>query len=57
MISNRDDRPNHLYDEIYCQRGEMENRIKEQQFGLFADCTSCQHGWPNQLRVLLASLA
>ena len=29
-----------LYDELYCARGEMENRIKEQQLGLFADRTS-----------------
>jgi hypothetical protein len=33
-----------LYDEVYCARGEMENRIKEQQLGLFSDRTSC-HGW------------
>ena len=35
----------------------MENRIKEQQPGLFADGASCQHWWPNQFRLLLASLA
>jgi hypothetical protein len=29
-----------LYDELYCARGEMENRIKEQQLGLFSDRTS-----------------
>ena len=29
-----------LYETIYCTRGEMENRIKEQQLGLFADRTS-----------------
>ena len=46
-----------LYDELYCQRGEMENRIKEQQLGLFADRTSCHHWWPNQVRLILASLA
>lgn len=46
-----------LYDEIYCARGEMENRIKEQQLGLFADRTSCQRWWPNQFRLLLSSLA
>ncbi|MBD8524653.1 transposase, partial [Pseudomarimonas arenosa] len=44
-------------DGIYCQRGEMENRIKEQQLGLFADRTSCSAWWPNQFRLLLASLA
>ena len=35
----------------------MENRIKEQQLHLFADRTSCHHWWPNQFRLLLASLA
>ena len=35
----------------------MENRIKENQLDLFADRTSWQHWWPNQFRLLLASLA
>ncbi len=47
----------HLYDKLYCQRGEMENRIKEQQLDLFADRTSCHDWWPNQFRLILASLA
>jgi hypothetical protein len=46
-----------LYDEVYCARGEMENRIKEQQLGLFADRTSCQRWWANQFRLLLSSCA
>ena len=46
-----------LYDKLYCARGEMENRIKEQQLQLFADRTSCHKWWPNQFRLLLASLA
>lgn len=46
-----------LYDRRYCLRGEMENRIKEQQLGLFADRTSCHQWWPNQYRLLLSSLA
>ena len=46
-----------LYDEIFCARGEMENRIKEQQLGLFADRTSCHGWWANQLRLLLSSAA
>lgn len=48
--------PQQLYDEVYCQRGEMENRIKEQQMGLFADRTSCQAFMANQFRLLLSSL-
>ena len=35
----------------------MENRIKEQQLGLFADRTSSHYWWANQFRLLLASLA
>ena len=35
----------------------MENRIKEQQLGLFADRTSCHEWWPNQFRLLLSSAA
>ncbi len=46
-----------LYEKLYCARGDMENRIKEQQLDLFADRTSCHSWWPNQWRLLLASLA
>jgi hypothetical protein len=46
-----------LYDELYCARGEMENRIKEQQLGLFSDRTSCHAWWANQFRLLLSSAA
>ena len=49
--------PQDLYDKIYCARGNMENRIKEQPLGLFADKTSCHNWWPNQFRLLLSSLA
>jgi hypothetical protein len=45
-----------LYDELYCQRGEAENRIKEAQVGLFATRTSCHVFAANQLRMLLAAL-
>jgi hypothetical protein len=46
-----------LYDTLYCARGNMENRIKEQQLDLYADRTSCHNWWANQLRLLLSSLA
>jgi len=46
-----------LYDEGYCARGEMENRIKEQQLGLFSDRTSCHSWWANQFRVILSAAA
>jgi len=46
-----------LYEQTYCARGEVENRIKEQQLGLFADRTSCHDFVANQFRLLLSSLA
>ena len=46
-----------LYEQVYCQRGEAENRIKEQQLGLFADRTSCHAFRANQFRVLLSASA
>lgn len=46
-----------LYEKLYCARGDMENRIKEQQLDLFADRTRCHRWWPNQFRLLLSSLA
>jgi hypothetical protein len=49
--------PQALYDGLYCQRGDMENRIKEQQLGLFADRTSCHAFGANQFRVLLSAAA
>jgi len=49
--------PQALYDELYCARGEMENRIKEQQLGLFADRTSRHDFVANQFRVLLSAFA
>jgi hypothetical protein len=46
-----------LYEVVYCARGEMENRIKEQQMCLFADRTSCATMRANQLRLWLSSVA
>ena len=46
-----------LYEEVYCARGEMENRIKECQTDLFADRTSAASMRANQLRLWLASMA
>jgi hypothetical protein len=47
----------HLYEAIYCARGEMENRIKECQLDLFADRTSAATMRANQLRLWFASIA
>ena len=57
IVTNLDDTAEHLYDQVYCARGEMENRIKEQQLDLFSDRTSCTKWWANQFRLLLSSLA
>jgi hypothetical protein len=46
-----------LYDDVYCERGEAENRIKEQQLMLFADRTSCHRFVANQFRLLLSAAA
>ena len=46
-----------LYETVYCARGEMENRIKEQQMGLFADRTSTETMRGNQLRLYFSSIA
>jgi hypothetical protein len=46
-----------LYEELYCIRGEMENRIKEQQLGLFADRTGTATLRANQLRLYWSSFA
>jgi hypothetical protein len=46
-----------LYENLYCARGEMENRIKEQQLFLFADRTSTHGMRSNQLRVLFSTMA
>ena len=46
-----------LYDHLYCQRGEAENRIKEAQLDLFGTRASCSRFIANQFRLLLAALA
>src|ERR1700712_5670541 len=47
----------HLYKEVYCARGDMENRLKEAQGDLFADRTSAATMRANQLRLWFASMA
>ena len=46
-----------LYEDFYCARGEMENRIKEQQLDLFADRTSTARMRSNQIRLYFSSIA
>lgn len=49
--------PQLLYEKNYCIRGDMENRIKEQQLDLFADRTSSKKMRANQLRLWMSSFA
>ena len=57
IVTNVPAEPQELYEDFYCQRGNMENRIKEQQLDLFADRTSCHRFLANQFRLLLSSAA
>ncbi len=56
-LSKKEVKAKELYEDIYCARGDMENRIKEQQLDLFADRTSCHAMEANQLRLYLSSFA
>jgi hypothetical protein len=57
VVTNLGASPRHLYQNVYCQRGEIENRIKELHHGLEIDRTSCTRFWANQMRVLLTAVA
>ena len=46
-----------LYEDLYCARGDMENRIKEQQLDLFSTRTSCRQMPANQMRLWLSAVA
>jgi hypothetical protein len=56
-LSRSEAEARHLYEQIYCARGDMENRIKECQADLFADRTSTATLRANQLRLWFASMA
>lgn len=56
-LTEQDQDARALYEDVYCARGEMENRIKEQQLDLFADRTSAATMRANQLRLWFASMA
>ncbi len=56
VVTNLPQTPKWIYEEIYCARGEIENRIKELK-ALDIDRTSCCRFWANQLRVLLTAAA
>ena len=56
VITNMKQSPQWLYEQVYCQRGDIENRIKELH-DLQIDRTSCSDFWANQFRVLLTAAA
>ncbi len=57
IVTNLVGTPKYLYEKIYCARGEMENRIKEQQLCLFADRTSNNKWFANQFKLCLVAIA
>ena len=57
VITNLRQTPRFLYEQVYCARGDIENRIKELHEGLQIGRTSCSRFWANQLRVLLTAAA
>ena len=57
VVTNMTQSDRYLYDKLYCARGDMENRIKDQQLSLFANRVSCHRWWANQFRLLLSGMA
>ncbi len=57
IVTNLEGTATELYDEMYCQRGEAENRIKETQLDLFGTRASCHKFLANWLRILFSALA
>lgn len=57
LVTNLQQTPGWIYEKFYCQRGDIENRIKELHHGLEMDRTSCHGFWANQLRVLMTAAA
>lgn len=57
VVTNLRLTPQRVYEAVYCQRANIENRIKELHYGLAIDRTSCTSFWANQLRVMLTAAA
>lgn len=56
IVTNLSGDSRELYEDLYCQRGNMENRIKAVQLELFSDRTSCHYFIANQFRLLMSAL-
>src|SRR5881409_2960146 len=57
LVTNLPHAPQTVYEESYCRRGDVENRLKELHHGLEMDRTSCSRFLANQFRVLLSLAA
>jgi hypothetical protein len=57
VITNMKQSPPWIYEQVYCQRGDLENRIKKLHHGMQIDRTSCTSFWANQFRVLMTAAA
>jgi hypothetical protein len=57
VITNLKQSPQWIYEQVYCQRGDVENRIKELHDGMQIDRTSCSNFLANTFRVLLTAAA
>lgn len=57
VVTNMKSKPKHVYADVYCQRAQIENRIKELLYGLHIDRTSCTRFLANQCRVLMTAAA
>ncbi len=57
VVTNLKQSPQWIYEEVYCQRGDVENRIKELHYGMEIGRTSCPNFWANQFRVLMTAAA
>lgn len=57
VVTNLTASPKHIYEKVYCARGDVENRIKELLYGMSIDRTSCHRFFANQFRGLLSAAA
>ena len=57
VVTNMKQSPQWIYEDVYCQRGDLENRIKELHYGMEIGRTSCSDFWANQFRVLMTAAA
>jgi hypothetical protein len=57
VITNLKQNPQWIYEHVYCERGDIENRIKDLHHGLEIDRTSCPKFWTNQFRALMTAVA